>query len=76
MLLNEQALPCMPAEYCWAGYVVAGQSLPIEGVLSDQKIKKGTFLRVEKLSFWESPFKIHGVVGTPNGFIKGPNEFL
>ena len=35
--------------------------------LSDQKIKKGTFVRVDKLSIWQSPIKIHDVVGTPNG---------
>ena len=35
------------------------------GGLSDQKIKKGTFLRIEKLSFWESPVKIRDVAGTP-----------
>ena len=34
------------------------------GGLSDQKIKKGIFVRVEKLSFWESPVKIRDVVGT------------
>ena len=33
-------------------------------VLSDQKIKMGPLIRVEKLSFWES-FKIHDLVGTP-----------
>ena len=35
------------------------------GGLSDQKIKKGTFLRIEKLSFWESPVKFRDVAGTP-----------
>ena len=35
------------------------------GGLSDQKIKKGTFLRIEKLSFWESAVKIRDVAGTP-----------
>ena len=30
------------------------------------KIKKRTFLRIEKLSYWQSPVKIHDVVGTPN----------
>ena len=34
--------------------------------LSDQKIKKGTFVRVEKLSFRESPVKIRNVACTPN----------
>ena len=34
--------------------------------LSDQKIWKGTFVKVVKLSFWESPVKIHDVAGTPN----------
>ena len=37
-----------------------------QGGLSDQKIKKGTFFRVEKLSFWESSAKICDVAGTPN----------
>ena len=36
------------------------------GDLSDQKTKKGTFIRVEKLSFWESAVKIRDVVGTPS----------
>ena len=36
------------------------------GGLSDQKIEKGTFLRIEKLGFWESAVKIRDVVGTPN----------
>ena len=36
------------------------------GGLSDQKIKKGTFLRIEKLSFGESPVKIRAEAGTPN----------
>ena len=36
-----------------------------QGGLSDQKINKGTFLRIEKLSFWESPVKIRDVAGTP-----------
>ena len=36
------------------------------GGLSDQKIKKGTFVRVEELSFWELPIKISNVAGTPN----------
>ena len=35
------------------------------GGLSDQKIKKGICLRVEKLSFWESPVKIRDVMGPP-----------
>ena len=34
--------------------------------LSDQKIKKGTFLRIDKLSFWESAVKICDIAGTPN----------
>ena len=37
----------------------------LEG-LSDHKIKKGTFVRIEKLIFWESPVKICDVVGTPS----------
>ena len=39
--------------------------LPHQAGLPDQKIKKGTFIRVEKISFWESPIKICDVVGTP-----------
>ena len=30
------------------------------------KIQEGTFVRIEKLSFWESPVKIRDVAGTPN----------
>ena len=41
----------------------------VEGGLSDPKIKKGTFVMVEKLSFWESPVKIRDVSGTPNVYI-------
>ena len=33
--------------------------------LSDQKIKMGFIIRVEKLSFWELGSKIHDVVATP-----------
>ena len=36
------------------------------GDLSDQKITKGTFIKVEKLSFWESAVKIRDIVGTPS----------
>ena len=36
-----------------------------QGGLSNQKIKDGTFIRVEKLSSWESAVKIHDIVGTP-----------
>ena len=36
------------------------------GGLSDQKIKNGTFVRVENLSFRELPVKIRDVAGTPN----------
>ena len=36
------------------------------GNLSDQKIEKGTFIRVEKLSFYESAVKIHDIVGISN----------
>ena len=43
----------------------AGQSLCTKGGLCNQKIKKGTFLRIEKLGFWESPVKIRDIVGTP-----------
>ena len=39
------------------------------GGLSDQKIKKGTFVRIEKLSFWESLVKIRDIVGTPNLYV-------
>ena len=39
------------------------------GGLSDQKIKKGTLVRVEKLSFSESPVKIHDVMGTTNEMV-------
>ena len=33
--------------------------------LSDQKIKTGIFLKIEKLSFWESTVKIRDVAGIP-----------
>ena len=33
----------------------------------EQKIKKGTFIRVEKLSIWESAVKINHIVGNPIG---------
>ena len=36
-----------------------------QGGLSYQKIKKITFVGIEKLSFWQSPIKIRDVVGTP-----------
>ena len=36
-----------------------------QGGLNDQKINKDTFVRVENLSFWQSPIKIRDVVGTP-----------
>ena len=36
------------------------------GDLFDKKTKKGAFIRVEKLSFWESAIKIRDIVGTPN----------
>ena len=55
------------------------QSLCAKGGLFDQKIKKGTFLRVEKLSFWESPVRILDVVGTPsirNEDVKIHNEIF
>ena len=42
--------------------------LVCRGGLSDQQIKKETFVRIEKLSFWESPVKISDVAGTPNGY--------
>ena len=43
----------------------AWAELVCRGGLPDQKIKKGTFLRIEKLSFRESPVKIRDVAGTP-----------
>ena len=37
----------------------------LEG-LSDQKIKKGTFVEIEKLSFWELPvIVLRDIVGIP-----------
>ena len=39
------------------------------GSLSDQKLKKGTFLRIEKLNFWQSPVKIRDVAGTPSAYL-------
>ena len=43
---------------------------------SDQKIKKGTFVRIEKLSFWESPVKIRDIAGTPNGDSHDGDKYL
>ena len=37
-----------------------------QGGLYDQKIKKGTFVTIEKLSIWKLPVKIRDEVGTPN----------
>ena len=48
MPLDAQALPGLPAQFCREGYLA---ELVCQGGLSDQKIKKGTFVRVEKLSF-------------------------
>ena len=44
MPLNAQALSDLPAQLCWA-------ELGSQGGLYDQKIKKGTFISVEKVSF-------------------------
>ena len=62
-LKNEQALPGLPAQFCWAGLL--GRACLSRGFVRS-KIKKDTFVRVEKLSFWESPVKIHDVIGTPS----------
>ena len=43
--------------------------------MSNQKIKKVTFVRVEKLSFWESPVKIRDVAGTPSEDVYSGNIF-
>ena len=45
MPLDAQALPGLPVEQASLAELVR------RGVLSEQKIKKGTFVRVEKLSF-------------------------
>ena len=55
------SLPNFLEQACWAEFVSRGG-------LSDQKFKKGTFVRVEKLSLWESPVTIHDVEGTPNAW--------
>ena len=39
------------------------------GGLSDQKIEKGTFLRIEKLSFWEPAVEIRDVAGIPSPYL-------
>ena len=62
MSLDAQALPSFVEQANWA-------ELLRWGGLSDQKIKKGTFVRVEKLSFWQSPLKICDLAGTPNTLI-------
>ena len=47
MPLDAQALPGLPAQFVeQAGWTEPAR----QGGLSDQKIKKGTFVRVEKLS--------------------------
>ena len=56
--VDAQLLPTQPTYRL--GYRLCGQSWRIEGVCL------GTFVRIEKLSFWESPVKICGVAGTPN----------
>ena len=40
------------------------EELVRQGGLSNQKIKKGTFIRDEKVSFWQSPVKIRDIAGT------------
>ena len=54
------------AAHVLARLQAARAELVRRGGLSDQKIKKGTFLRIEKLSFWQSPDKISDIAGTPN----------
>ena len=46
MRLEAKALPGLPAQFCLIR--LAGQSLSVEGVCL---IKKGTFVRIEKISF-------------------------
>ena len=62
--VDAQLLPTQPTYQL--GYRLRGQSWRIEGVCLIKKILKGTFVRIKKLSFWESPVKIHDFVGTPN----------
>ena len=62
-LVHPQFQPMQPTyRLC---YRLLGQSWCVEGVCLIKKIKKGTFVRVEKLSFWKSPVKIRNVAGTP-----------
>ena len=42
------------------------EELACQGGLSNQKTNKGTFVRVEKIGFWQSPVKIRDVVATPH----------
>ena len=49
---------------------VNGEELVRPGGLSNQKIKKGTFVRFEKLSFGQSPVKICDVVGTSTDHVQ------
>ena len=39
--------------------------MKVTNIYKHEIVEKGTFVRVEKLSFWESLVKIHDVVGTP-----------
>ena len=69
MFLWTQDTPCWRANSAHAAHVQARPKatraeLTRQGGLSDQKIKKGTFVRIEKLSFWESPVKIRDLAGT------------
>ena len=65
-------MPLYARKLCLAWLLnFAGQAswaeLVHRGDPSDQKTKKGTFIRVEKLSLWESTVQIGDVVGTPIG---------
>ena len=63
MLLDGQALmACLhnfAEQASWA-------ELELREDLSDKKITKDTFVRIEKPSFWESLVKVRDVVATPN----------
>ena len=70
LILSSQDTPRQLATSAHADHVLAllqatWAELAHRRGLSDQNIKKGTFGRIEKLSFCKSPVKIRNVAGTP-----------
>ena len=64
--------PRSPRTGSASGYV--GRSLASTGFVWS-KNHEGTFVRIEKLSFWESPVKIRDVAGTPNLLQKNRKQY-